>query len=353
MLANEFIEITINQRNRNRFSKDGNNYKNGDKILLHYTEVPLNSSYLANVECDYCNKKYLLRYCDYIKAINRSVVKNIACRDCMYVKARECNLLNYGVESVLSLKEVKEKRKKTNLQKYGVECVFQNEDIRDKQKATVFSKYGVYNVFQNKEVQEKQKQTVLDKYGVENVFQNEDVKIKIAKTMMEKYNVKNPMQSAEIKKVAISNLLKSRYLHNSAPCSKQQRYLHNLLGGELNYPVNHFYLDIAFTKEKIYIEYDGKGHDLTVKLNLMTEKDFHKKELDRYFILKRLGWKQIVIQSSEDLLPCDDIIVELINKNKEILLNSEDHNRIVININNDDNLYGKLRKIKLPQIKNK
>ena len=58
--------------------------------------------------------------------------------------------------------------------------------------------------------------------------------------------------------------------------SKQQLYIHSLLGGELNYCTGKCFLDIAFLDEKIYLEYDGGGHDLSVKLGNMSKEEFER-----------------------------------------------------------------------------
>lgn len=79
----------------------------------------------------------------------------------------------------------------------------------------------------------------------------------------------------------------------------------------------------------------------------MSEEQFKKKELDRYFILKRLGWKQLLIKSPKDYLPSSEVITNIINSNKEELKNIKCKiSHIVIDIGNNKNhpLYGKLTK---------
>ena len=133
----------------------------------------------------------------------------------------------------------------------------------------------------------------------------------------------------------------------------QQIYLCNLLKGKLNYPVSRCSVDIGFPNENIYIEYDGGGHDLSVKFNILTEKDFDIKELKRYFLLKSKGWKKIRIISIEDYLPQDEVILQMVQFAKEYL--NEGHSWITFDINNNiiecsqfkiKCNFGKLRKIK-------
>lgn len=101
--------------------------------------------------------------------------------------------------------------------------------------------------------------------------------------------------------------------------SSQQLYLHNILGGELNCPVGKYPLDIAFIEEKIYLEYDGSGHDLNVKLGRITKEEFDKKQLFRSLYLNKLGWKEIRISSTQDYLPNEDKLIELFNHAKLVL----------------------------------
>ena len=73
------------------------------------------------------------------------------------------------------------------------------------------------------------------RFGVDNIMDLEEYRLKIAETL-------------------------SR--NNTVNTSKQQIYLHNLLGGELNYANETPVLDIAYPDDKIYLEYNGGGHNL-------------------------------------------------------------------------------------------
>lgn len=86
--------------------------------------------------------------------------------------------------------------------------------------------------------------------------------------------------------------------------SKAQRKLHDILGGELNYPVKRFFVDIAFTDRKTCIEYDGSGHDLSVKIGRQTKEEFEQYEKRRTSIICDNGWKIIRLISKTDSLPC-------------------------------------------------
>ncbi len=123
--------------------------------------------------------------------------------------------------------------------------------------------------------------------------------------------------------------LKKRSLGN-APSSSQQKFLFDIIGGEENYPIGNYLLDIALPEEKIYIEYDGSGHDLSVKLGHVSEIDFRNKEIKRNYFLFRRGWKEIRIISNKDKLPNKKHIEQMISFAKNIILSGRSY--VVFNI---------------------
>lgn len=142
------------------------------------------------------------------------------------------------------------------------------------------------------------------------------------------------------------------YAKDTGTKSKQQKFISNLVNGKLNYPVSRCQLDIAFPDKMIYIEYDGSGHDLSVKFGDISRDDFYNKEIKRKRYLQNLGWKIIRIISKEDLLPNDEKIIELIQFCEKYLNNN--HSWVEIDIDNsvmkcakfEENIdLGKLRRI--------
>lgn len=104
---------------------------------------------------------------------------------------------------------------------------------------------------------------------------------------------------------------------NRIPVSIQQAHLQNLFGGETNYRVQNLFLDIALPAEKIYVEYDGSGHDLSVKKKDLTQEEFNEKQRRRTYALYRSGWKCIRFISRKDNLPSDEKLIELFCKARE------------------------------------
>lgn len=313
-------------------------------------------------------------------------------------KQKQTMIKNYGVENAGYSKEIREKIEKTNLEKYGFKNAMQNSEIREKANQTCLDKYGVKNYNQteegkekhritnlkkygstthmhNKEIIDKIEKTCLEKYGYKTVLLNPRIKEQIKETTLQKYGVEHNSQSNIIKQKKIDTYLKNwgvthpmknkeyceqiqiklrctMYRNKSGQCSNQQEYLWSLIGGELNYPINRCSLDIAFPSEKIYIEYNGGGHNLGVKMGQLSEEEFRIKESKRYYFLKSEKWKLIKIISTKDLLPQDDILIKIINEAKEYL--NTGHSWIEYNIDEGkvkcsqyekDYDFGELRKI--------
>jgi hypothetical protein len=273
-------------------------------ILVYINDMPQYSESKVLITCDYneegCRGTYEKNSGDYIKNNINSVVHKDCCsnRKCQVKKTAECNLINYGFEYHVNQEDFMKNTQKTNVERYGSPYVM----------GTDYFKQKTLEVLNNK-------------YGVDNISQLEEVKIKKAETF---------------------------YKNGSVKTSRQQEYLWRLLGGELNYANNTPSLDIAFPEQKVYIEFNGKGHDLCVKTKQMTQKEFDNRERRRYHYLKNLGWKGIFINSEQDYLPNDEVIINEINKALEWFKSNEKghwHYNIYIGNKINDITYGKLRKI--------
>jgi len=190
------------------------------------------------------------------------------------------------------LPEIRQKKINTNLERYGVEYPLQSEKIHNKTSKTYFEKTGFINPLGDPVIQERVKNSNLDKYGV-----------------------KYPMQNKEVKEKQMVSL----YRNGTSISSKGQNYIWSILGGELNFLHYTSFLDVAFLDEKIYLEYDGGGHDLQVKIGNVTEQEFINKERKRWYALYNKGWKEIRIVSTKDKLPDEDKIKEIYKYAKEYL----------------------------------
>jgi very-short-patch-repair endonuclease len=155
----------------------------------------------------------------------------------------------------------------------------------------------------------------------------------------------------------VERIQKTMYKHGTQQCSSQQKYLHDLFGGELNFPVNSSTLDIAFPEDKLYIEYDGSGHDLSVKLGNVSQESFDNKEKNRRYSLYRQGWNEIRIISRKDYLPNNTTLLEMISFAKAYF--NTKHSWIVFDIDNktvkssqfdNEYNYGQIKRLKINNI---
>lgn len=240
-------------------------YKGKQEFLIKVEDLPKGSHAIVDVLCDYCLETIIPK--EYRTYLIQHINNKDCCENCWHLRLQESINSKYKVDNISQLDEVKKKKEEKSLDKYGTKCVLQNEDIKKQIKNTNIEKYGYPNAMNVQEIKDK-------------VF--------IARE-------------------------KTLYKNGNAISSTQQRYLHKLFGGELNYPINGVNLDIAFPENKIYIEYDGSGHRMQVFLGKISEKEFLDKERKRFFALRNKGWKviRIISEISRDRLPSDEKLMEM------------------------------------------
>ena len=261
MLLSKYVYVIMNGKNCSYYKKLGYKFHRMDKVKVKIDDLQKESNQLVLVKCEKCGKE---RYIQYFQHNRHSDGKDY-CDQC---KA--------------------ERSKKTNIKKYGCE-----------------------NVFQNKEIRDRQNKTVEEKYGCENVFSCDFIKDKIKQTNKEKYGVENPMQNDEIKEKSQKNQRESMMKNGTQQCSKQQEYIANVLGYEINYLFDNLWLDGFYEKKNIYFEYNGSGHDIAVKYHKISPEQFKEKEIKRYKFLKTKGLKEIIFVSKKDIVLLSNILIEM------------------------------------------
>lgn len=357
------VKVRWNIKNKEHFISKGYPFtKIKDEFVVDVSDLNKGSHSVIKYICDYCTKEFSTEYKTYLTKRENSIIKKDCCKNCTSKKSEEANMFLYGVKNPNQRQEVKEKTKQTNKEKYGVEYPSQSKEIRDKINKTNIEKYGTIYPMQNKDVKEKTRQTNIIKYGGASPMHDDDVKNKvfntlnekyggigngskiiakkIESTMISKYGIKNMFQDEKVREKANFSLKKSKKHKNS----KQQTYIYSITGGEINYPVGRYSLDIAFPDEKIYIEYDGSGHDLPVRMGRMSEEEFSAKEKERSRVLYGKGWKELRIISFNDKLPDKIVLKEMIDKNIKKILENNFLKTIKISINNLENI--KLSRVK-------
>lgn len=227
----------------------------GDDLEVAYDDALSHAT--IEVVCDYCGKTIFQQLKTYVNNKDRSTIKRDACENCWHLKMKETMILKYGVDNASNNLDSVEKRNKTFLGIYKTE-----------------------NSPKLKEITEKTRKTNLERYGYE-------------------HSTQIPGEANRRIELACQTM----YKRGNGACSYQQKYIHDIVGGELNYPVKTLKLDIAFPDKMVYIEYEGSGHNLQVVLGNKTAEEFAKIERNRYYVLKNKGWKMIRIISSKDRLP--------------------------------------------------
>jgi len=357
LIENQLIEVNWNSKIKRYYVEKGYTYtKMGDVFLVKLEDLTKRSAKRIKIKCDYCLEDYETTYLNYTQQKEKNIIKKDACLKCRKHKLIESNQLKYGVNSTSQIPEVKKKQMETNLKKYGFTNAAKSEIIKEKMKKTSLERYGYESPFSSPEVQEKINKTNQEKYGVDYPFQSQEIMKKVKETNLKLYGYENPIQNELIKSRALMTNLKKYgvknpfeleefqikakntiYNNDTGARSKQQIYISTLLKGILNYPVRYYLLDIAFPDENVFIEYNGGGHDLCVKLGTMTQEEYTQKEIVRNNILKREGWKNITIISRKDYLPNDKIIKKMLEDGKSIF--AQGRSWVVFDIDNNNYCY--------------
>lgn len=364
MLVNRTHSIKWHNKNQKHFEGMGYVFtKRGDFFEVVSEHLAPNSKTIVTVKCDYCGDLHEKQFGNYNAA--REKLAKDSCNECKYLKVRESNIKKYG-QSVAALESTRKKMAETSLlrygkehyaqtdkhkqnmrehflQKHGVEYYSQTQEYKIKCAATSLKRYGVSHYSKTKEFSEKIQKTNLERYGVPYYSQTDNFTTETAdkwknKTPEEIQSITNkrqaahlkncgfmhPMQNPEIKKKAMQTV----YENGNMTASSQQLYICELVNGVLNYPVGLSHLDIAFPEDKIYVEYDGGGHNLGVKIGNTTQEEFDAKDRRRSFSLFDKGWKEIRLVTDTDKLPKDCEILKTFKKAKSFLM--EQRNKSVI-----------------------
>lgn len=284
-------------------------------IIVNVKDLPEKSNIYLYVLCDMCKENTMyVRYADYNRVVKKT--GSYVCKHCSYVKAQHTNLLKYGKSFYFQTEEFCEKSKNTLFDNYGVDNPLKSDKIRDKIYNTNLQKYGCINPSQVPEFKERARVTSLERFGVDCPSKCEEIKEKTRNTNLQRYGVSYTQQVPEVRAKANETLCRN----GTQKTSKQQLYLYSLFGGQINYPISYYAVDICFPEERIYLEYSGGGHDLRVTLGRLTQEEFDQKEIVRNSVLKREGYKKIEIISKKDFLPSDSILLQMLQESRNYLL---------------------------------
>lgn len=368
------VEVKLWGSNIKHYRDLGYKGKQGDIITVKVEDLPKGSNVRVIVNCDYCGKERNPRYVEYCNSIESD--GTYACTNCTIRKAEKTNYKKYGVLNYSSTQECRDKVSNTLMSRYGISHVSESEEFLKRKCENNKLKYGVEHTLQVKEFRDKGIQTNLQKYGVEHVLQCEEIKDRMMNTTQERYGTPYASQNLEIKnKISNTNLdrygyecvlsspeirekmTKTLYENSSQKSSRQQRYICNLYNGILNFPIKYYSADIYLLYDNIIVEFDGSGHFLNVITGRETEKEHTQKEIIRYNVIKREGYKQMRIISDKDFLPSDQVLLQMLSESRQYFSDYPNHSWTEFNIStstlrNAENKqgipydFGELRKIK-------
>lgn len=296
-----------------------------DKTIIVKIEDLQNGSH-AEIEtlCDYCHKETMvMTYNSYTQRTKD--IDKIACRNCFTQKAKESSLLRYGVENYAQTSECREKMEQTMEQRYGVKYALQSEHFRNAFENTCEERYGddYRKLFAKRSFDAHYANT-----GYYYPSQSPEMREKTVNTLMEHYGVDSPAKSPEVRQKITQTL----YANSSQKSSVQQRYICDLYQGVLNYPVKYYNVDIYLSDDNLVIEYDGGGHLLNTIIGRETIEEFNRKEIIRDKTIKHEGYRQMRIISSRDLLPSDQVLLQMLQLARQYFSDYPNHSWIEFNI---------------------
>ena len=325
MLINEEVKTKVMSNTVKYYRDKGYECNVGDTIYVKTVDLPKGSNMKVRYICDKCGEIKTIQCCDYNR---RHKEEKDFCKKCKYEKTRKTNLIKYGCENVMENEKVKEKLANTNIKKYGENCVFKCESIKDKIRKSMMNKYGCKSPIQNKDIAERTMKTNIERYGCPYPIVKYSSQEKREATNLERYGCKYSIASDVVKR----KIRESYYKNGTVKTSSQQIYICNLYGAILNYPFDMCNVDMYFEKEKIYCEYDGGGHNVSIHYGKPKEY-FINKERRRAYYLESIGLKEFRIISRKDRIPPDETLLNMKDFAFQKLL-KEGYNWIKFDIDN-------------------
>ena len=326
MLVSKYAVVIWNNSNKKHYVEKGYTFTFiGDTFLAKVEDLTCYSGAIVEYECDICHDSFFTKYANVSKKIKLN--KPYSCsRKCAKEIAKQTCLKKYGEEYSSRNKKVKEKASKTYKEHWGKETNPDGyNDLRKRTKETSLKRYNVENPAQSKKIREQISNTKKN-FSPEK---KENIRQKTNDTCMEKYGKKRTWNLPDVwekTKTATNYTQKEMGFFKQ---SKQQIYLHNLLGGEIDFVCGIYILDIM--KNNIDIEYDGGGHTLSIKIQNISFDEFYKKEDRRNKYVIEHGFKIIRYVSDKDKLFQDNIILNLFDY-CYMYLEQPEHNLIYIDV---------------------
>lgn len=350
MILTECVYVKITARNYEHYKKFlGEDIQKGQSYLVKPEQLTSKSAIIIKVKCDYCGNEFERPWYSILRGWK--YIKKDTCLNCTHKKQEETNMKVYGCKSSLMNKEVQKKTENTLLEKYGAKTFMGSKRGQEIVSKTMMERYGVEKPFQNKQIKERAVQTITERFGEKGPLGNKEIRKRIIETNQEKYGVDNPMKKEEIKqRMYDSNMEKygvpyqfvaddfrekrgktciKRYDNQKIGVSTQQIELSKYYKCIINQVIGRYYADLYFPESKTIIEYDGGGHNLSVKIGQLSEEEFQEKEQKRLNYLLESGYKVGRIYNPDDRVINREKALEIKNK---IFRELETKNYFVFNV---------------------
>lgn len=370
MILSEFVEVKPSGKTIKYYRDLGYDAKYLVPLLVRVKDLSNNSHERIDVKCDICGRDTDSIYQNYYKITN-GLASPYYCSDCAPKKVRENCIAEYGVSNHSKRPEVIQAIQDTFQARYGVFNAMDVPEFRERIRESLMNKYNVENIMDCPEYRERAKakqkeyldkhkeehyekvrQTMIDKYGVPYTFLLPNVIEKAKESFFQKYGCKNPMELPEFREKARKTL----YKNGNCATSRPQKYLHMLYGGQLNYALKMYNLDIYLLDDKLDIEFDGSGHEMSWKIGSITKEEFDRRTIIRNATIKNAGIKQMRIISSKDKLPSDQILLQMLEQARNYFQTTQHSwcsydidQSLLFNAEHKEGIpydYGKLRTIK-------
>lgn len=155
----------------------------------------------------------------------------------------------------------------------------------------------------------------MERYGVPYSGMAPSTTQKRNETNLERYGYTCALSNPEIRKKGFETMSKNGT--QAVLSSKQQEYLNQLFGGELNYLYGYYHIDSYVKEDNIGVEYSGAGHDLSVRTGRENKVHFEGKEKARKNFFKNNGLPILEFFSKKDKLPSDEELIVYYNEAKQ------------------------------------
>lgn len=184
-----------------------------------------------------------------------------------FEKTKRTLISKYGVDNIIKLPGVNEKRINTNIEKYGGKSPMSSEKVKRTWKENFKNTHGCEYPYQDNSILNKTKEKIVEKYGVDHAMKLKTIANKQQNTMIKKYGVKciiHDKQWLNEHPEIIEHRYESMKKNGTLNTSKEEQYIFNKI--KLKFEVLQHYkdkerypfvCDFYIPSLDLFIEYQG------------------------------------------------------------------------------------------------